>query len=142
MDRYRWKVTNGGMIVSRASECSVIANAIRYATQLVRGKVFEVAKAEFAAVNKAGFKDILNAYKTVAKPAAAEEEVKEPSEGDHVTAIDPRYQSMDLGGCRKSTLEDQYLCRERNGLYRPIIRVSDANLAKAEEELEKAGYNN
>ena len=36
------------MIVSRASGAPVIANAIRYAAQLVRGKVLEVAKAEFA----------------------------------------------------------------------------------------------
>ena len=42
------------MIVSRASGAPVIANAIRYAAQLVRGKVFEVAKDEFAAVKKAG----------------------------------------------------------------------------------------
>ena len=59
------------MIVSRASGAPVIANAIRYAAQLVRGKVFEVAKAEFAAVKKAGFNEVLNKYKTVAKPAAA-----------------------------------------------------------------------
>ena len=44
------------MIVSRASGAPVIANAIRYAAQLVRGKVFEVAKEEFAAVKKAGLK--------------------------------------------------------------------------------------
>ena len=41
------------MIVSRASGAPVIANAIRYAASLVKGKVFEVAKAEFEAVKKA-----------------------------------------------------------------------------------------
>ncbi len=44
------------MIVSRASGAPVIAGAIRYAAQLVRNKVFEVAKAEFAATKKAGLK--------------------------------------------------------------------------------------
>ena len=66
------------MIVSRASGAPVIANAIRYAAQLVRGKVFEVAKEEFAAVKKAGLKEILDEHKASQKPAAAEEEVKEP----------------------------------------------------------------
>ena len=47
------------MIVSRASGAPVIAGAIRYAAQLVRNKVFEVAKAEFAAAKKAGLKEIL-----------------------------------------------------------------------------------
>ena len=50
--------------------------AIRYAAELIRGKVFDVAKKEFAAANKAGLKDILNARKAAAKPAAEEEEVK------------------------------------------------------------------
>ena len=66
------------MIVSRASGAPVIAGAIRYAAQLVRNKVFEVAKAEFAAAKKAGLKEILDARKAAAKPAAAEEDVKEP----------------------------------------------------------------
>ena len=51
------------MIVSRASGAPVIAGAIRYAAQLVRNKVFEVAKAEFAAAKKAGLKKILDARK-------------------------------------------------------------------------------
>ena len=41
------------MIVSRASGAPVIAGAIEYAAQLVRNKVFEIAKAEFKAAEKA-----------------------------------------------------------------------------------------
>lgn len=44
------------MIVSRASGAPVIANAICYAAELVRNKVFDVAKREFDAVKKCGFK--------------------------------------------------------------------------------------
>ena len=40
------------MIVSRASGAPVIANAIRYAAQLVRGKVFEVAKKNLQLLRK------------------------------------------------------------------------------------------
>ena len=66
------------MIVSRASGAPLIAGAIRYAAQLVRGKIFEVAKKEFEAANKAGLKDILAARKAADKPAAAQEEVTAP----------------------------------------------------------------
>ena len=83
------------MIVSRASGAPVIANAIRYAAQLVRGKVFEVAKEEFAAVKKAGLKEILDEHKASQKPAAAEEEVKEPPK-EIVTAQIPGIEVMDL----------------------------------------------
>ena len=83
------------MIVSRASGAPVIANAIRYAAQLVRGKVFEVAKEEFAAVKKAGLKEILDEHKASQKPAAAEEEVKEPPK-EVVTAQIPGIEVMDL----------------------------------------------
>ena len=47
------------MIVSRASGAPVIANAILYAADLVKGKIFEVSKNEFAAAEKAGLKKIL-----------------------------------------------------------------------------------
>ncbi len=40
------------MIISRASGAPVIANALRFAGQLVRGKVFEVAAAEFEAAKR------------------------------------------------------------------------------------------
>ena len=126
------------MIVSRASGAPVIANAIRYAAQLVKGKVFEVAKAEFAAVEKAGFAEICNSVK--AKPAAAaEEDVKEPPK-EVVTAQIPGVEVMDL--------EDAVKCLWKVGIYAesgmgctgPIILISEANKAKAAEELKKAGY--
>ena len=50
-------------IVSRASGAPVIAGAIRYAAELVKSKVFEIAKKEFVAADKAGLKDILDARK-------------------------------------------------------------------------------
>ena len=44
------------MIVSRASGAPLIAGAIRYAAQLVRGKIFEVAKKEFEAATRQALK--------------------------------------------------------------------------------------
>ena len=128
------------MIISRASGAPVIAGAIRYAAQLVRGKVFDVAAKEFAAAKKAGLEDILKARKAAAKPAAAaEEEVKAPP-AEIVTAQIPGIEVMDL--------EDGVQALWKNGIYAesgmgctgPIIRVSDANLEKAKGILTEAGF--
>ena len=59
------------MIVSRASGAPVIANAIRYAAQLVRGKVIEVTKSEFAQDKKPSHKEILEENNAAHKTAAA-----------------------------------------------------------------------
>ena len=126
------------MIVSRASGAPVIANAIRYAAQLVKGKVFEVAKAEFAAVKKAGFAEICNSVK--AKPAAAaEEEVKMPPK-EVVTAQIPGVEVMDLDDAVKCLWKVGIYAESGMGCTGPIILMSDANKAKAAEELKKAGY--
>ena len=126
------------MIVSRASGAPVIANAIRYAAQLVKGKVFEVAKAEFAAVKKAGFAEICNSVK--AKPAAAaEEEVKMPPK-EVVTAQIPGVEVMDLEDAVKCLWKVNIYAESGMGCTGPIILMSDANKAKAAEELKKAGY--
>lgn len=127
------------MIVSRASGAPVIANAIRYAAQLVRGKVFEVAKEEFAAVKKAGFKELLDGLKASQKPAGAAEEVKEPPK-EIVTAQIPGIEVMDLEDAVKALWKMNIYAESGMGCTGPIIRVSEANLAKAEEELKKAGY--
>ncbi len=46
------------MILSRASGAPVVAGAIRYAADLVKGGVHEVARVEFAAARKAGWPEI------------------------------------------------------------------------------------
>ena len=68
------------MIVSRASGAPVIANAICYAAELVRNKVSDVAK-RVRRSKEMWFQKVLASYKTVAKPAAAEESER-ASEGN------------------------------------------------------------
>ena len=127
------------MIVSRASGAPVIANAIRYAAQLVKGKVFEVSKEEFKAAKKAGLKEILDAYKAASKPAAAEEDVKEPPK-EIVTAQIAGIEVMDLEDAVKALWKINIYAESGMGCTGPIVRVSEANLAKSEEELKKCGY--
>ncbi len=128
------------MIISRASGAPVIAGAIRYAAQLVRGKVFEVAAKEFAAAKKAGLDNILKARKAAAKPAAAAEE--------EVTAPPAEIVTAQIAGIEVMDLEDGVQALWKKGIYAesgmgctgPIIRVSDANLEKAKEILTAEGY--
>ena len=101
----------------------------------------KVAKAEFAAAKKAGLKEILDARKAAAKPAAAEEDVKEPPK-EIVTAQIAGIEVMDLEDAVKALWKINIYAESGMGCTGPIIRVSDANLEKAHEELKKAGYIN
>ena len=128
------------MIISRASGAPVIAGALRYAAQLVRGKVFEVAAKEFAAAKKAGLENILKARKAAAKPAAAaEEEVKAPP-AEIVTAQIPGIEVMDLEDGVQALWKQGIYAESGMGCTGPIIRVSEANLGKAKEILASEGY--
>ena len=75
------------------------------------------------------------------KPAVAEEEVKEPPK-EIVTAQIPGIEVMDLEDAVKVLWKLGIYAESGMGCTGPIIRVSDANLAKAEEELKKSGYIN
>ncbi len=127
------------MIVSRASGAPVIANAIRFAAQLVRGKVFEVARKEYEAAKKAGLKDILEEIKAASKPAAAAEEVKAPPK-EIVTAQIPGIEVMDLDDAVAVLWKMGIYAESGMGCTGPIIRVSDANLDTAVKALKDAGY--
>ncbi len=128
------------MIISRASGAPVIAGAIRYAAQLVRGKYFEVAAKEFAAVKKAGLDKILEARKAAAKPVGESEE--------KVTAPPSEIVTEQIAGIEVMDLEDGVVALWKKGIYAesgmgctgPIIRVSEANCEKAVEILTAEGF--
>lgn len=130
------------MIISRASGAPLIEGAIKYAAELVRGKVFEVSKNEFAKANKAGFKDILNARKAAAKPAAQAEEAVTAPPKEVVTAQISGIEIMDLEDGVQALWKVGIYAESGMGCTGPIILVNDANKEKAEEELKKAGYIN
>ncbi len=127
------------LIISRASGAPLIANALEYAAQLVRGKVFEVAKAEFAAAEKAGLSKILEARKAAAKGAAAEEEVKCPP-SEPVTASIPGIEVMDLEDAAKALWKAGIYAETGMGCTGPLVMMSPANHDKAVEILKAAGY--
>ena len=127
------------LIISRASGAPLIANALEFAAQLVRGKVFQVAAQEFEKAEKAGLSKILEARKAAAKPAAAEEEVKAPA-AEPVTASIPGIEVMDLEDAAKVLWKAGIYAETGMGCTGPLVMMSDANHAKAVELLKAAGY--
>ena len=127
------------MIISRASGAPVVANALRFAGDLIKGKVFEVAKEEFKKAKKAGLDDILAEIREASKPKDSSEDVKEPPK-EIVTAA--------VYGIEVTDLDDAVRCLWKLGIYAesgmgctgPIVRVSEANLEKSEAELRAKGY--
>lgn len=127
------------LIISRASGAPLIANALEYAAQLVRGNVFEVAKREFAAAEKAGLSKILAARKAASKPAEAEEEVKCPP-AEPCTASIPGIEVMDLEDAAKVLWKNGIYAETGMGCTGPLVMMSEANLEKASQLLKAAGY--
>ena len=126
-------------IISRASGAPLIANALEYAAQMVRGKVFAVAEKEFAAAEKAGLEALLAARKAANKPAEAVEEVKAPP-AEPCTASIPGIEVMDLEDAAKALWKEGIYAETGMGCTGPLVMMSEANHAKALEILRKAGY--
>lgn len=127
------------LIISRASGAPLIANALEYAAELVKGKVFEKASAEFAKAEKAGLNQILEARKAAAKPAAAEEKVVKPA-AEPCTASIVGIEVMDLEDAAQALWKEGIYAETGMGCTGPLVMMSEANHARALEILKKAGY--
>ncbi|MDD6636050.1 MAG: glycine/sarcosine/betaine reductase complex component C subunit alpha [Coriobacteriaceae bacterium] len=125
------------LIVSRASGAPVLANALKFAGELVKNKVFDIAKAEYAAAKKAG----LEAAIEKRKPKAKVEEAA-------VTAPPAEPCTSSIPGIDVIDLEDAVQLLWKNGIYAesgmgctgPLVMMSDANFEKSKELLKEAGY--
>lgn len=127
------------LIISRASGAPLIANALEYAAELVKGKVFEKANEEFAKAEKAGLTQILEARKAAAKPAAAEEKVVKPA-AEPCTASIAGIEVMDLEDAAQALWKEGIYAETGMGCTGPLVMMSEANYARALEILKKAGY--
>lgn len=127
------------LIISRASGAPLIANALEYAAELVKGKVFEKANEEFAKAEKAGLTQILEARKAAAKPAAAEEKVVKPA-AEPCTASIAGIEVMDLEDAAHALWKEGIYAETGMGCTGPLVMMSEANHARALEILKKAGY--
>ncbi len=127
------------MIVSRASGAPVIANAIAFASELVRGNYREIAAAEFASAEKAGLKNILENIRQKQPSATQPAPCKAPPK-EIVTA--------DIAGLEITDLDDAVGALWQAGIYAesgmgctgPIILVNEARLDEALKVLAAGGW--
>ena len=116
------------LIISRASGAPLIANALQYAAELVRGQVFSVARAEFDRAEKAGLSRILAARKAAQKPQAAEEEVKLPP-AEPCTASVAGIEVMDLEDAAKALWKAGIYAETGMGCTGPLVMMSEARFS-------------
>ena len=128
------------LILSRASGVPVVANAIAYGGDLIRGNVGNVSKAEFEKANKAGLKNILKELtKDTKKSEDDDEEIVMP-EKETVTGSISGIDIMELEDAVKVLWKNKIYAESGMGCTGPIVMVSEENLKKAIEILAKAGY--
>ena len=128
------------LIVSRASGAPVIANAMQFTAELVKGDYAGIAKAEFALANTAGLKGILEARK--AKNAQASVQT------DIIAAPAKEVVTFQLSGIEIMDLEDGVKALWKAGIYAesgmgctgPIILVNDAKGEQAAKVLKEGGF--
>lgn len=128
------------MIISRASGAPVIAGAVEYATQLIKGGYDKVAAAEFEKAKKAKLNEILAEMKSDKAEAKKEAPQHDIPPKEIVTA--------QIAGIEVMDLEDAVSLLHSKGIYAesgmgctgPIVMISEANEEKAFSILKENDY--
>lgn len=125
------------LILSRASGTPVVANALKYAYDVAKGNVSEIAKNEFKVAKKAKFDEIISS--TIKKEVKTSEEVKCP-EKEVVTTQISGIDIMDLEEAVKELWKNNVYAESGMGCTGPIVLVNDSKGEIAVNILLKAGY--
>lgn len=116
------------LIISRASGAPLVEGAIKFAGELIKGNLKQVAKEEFEKAHKAGLTEILKGLKTVKK--STEDEVKAPKK-EVVTSQISGIEIMDLEDAVKLLWRNSVYAESGMGCTGPIILVNEANTEAA-----------
>ncbi|HHX67700.1 MAG TPA: glycine reductase [Gallicola sp.] len=121
------------MIISRASGAPVIANAIKYAFELVNGNINSVAEKEYKEVNSHKFKEVLESLsaKKVVEDGA---DVKAPPQ-EIVTGSIAGIDILDLEDAVTALWKNNIYAESGMGCTGPIVMVNEKNIEKATEIL-------
>ncbi|MBQ6703373.1 MAG: glycine reductase [Clostridia bacterium] len=125
------------LILSRASGAPVVANAILYGAELIKGRILDVMKEEFAKAQRAGLSRILSDRKT--KPASDSETITAPPAEPAAASIEG-IDVMDLEEAVRELWKQGIYAESGMGCTGPLVMISEANHKKAAEILKKAGY--
>jgi len=129
-------------IVSRASGSNVIAGAIEYAYQCMRGDILSVIDREELEVKKCGFDSIFDGLKPKNSSSSSynSDKPKVKVEKEIVTAQIAGIEVMDLEAAVESVLENGIYAESGMGCTGPIILVNEAKRENAESILRKGGF--
>ena len=127
------------LILSRASGIPVVANAISYASGLVKGDLKNVAKTEFKKANDAGLKSILAGLTKETKKEQSDEEVAAPPK-ETVTETINGIDIMELDDAVQVLWKKGIYAEAGMGCTGPIIMINENNLNESINILSQAGY--
>ena len=127
------------LILSRASGAPVVANAIEFAAELVKGSYRDVAAKEFAAADKAKLKAILESHRSSGISQADSASVKEPIK-EIVTAEISGIEITDLDDAVSALWAENIYAQSGMGCTGPVVMVNEGKLAQAEGLLAAKGF--
>lgn len=127
------------LIVSRASGSPVVANALKYAYDVVKGDVSNVSKDEFKAAKKAKYDDIIAALTKKEVKKDDDEDVKMP-EKEVVTHQISGIDIMDLEDAVKVLWKNGIYAESGMGCTGPIVLVAEGKGEESVKMLLDAGY--
>jgi len=127
------------LILSRASGAPVVANAIEFASELVRGHYKDVAAKEFASAEKAKLKTLLEAHRAAGSSAAGSAPAKEPPK-EPVTAEISGIEITDLDDAVAALWAESIYAQSGMGCTGPVVMVNEGKLKQAETILAGKGF--
>ena len=117
----------------------MVANAIEFAAELVKGHYKDVAAKEFAAAEKAKLKSILEAHRAASAPSAGAAQVKEPPK-EPVTAEISGIEITDLDDAVAILWGENIYAQSGMGCTGPVVMVNEGKLSQAEQILSAKGF--
>jgi len=123
------------LILSRASGAPVVAGAVRYAGDLVRGGLTRVTADEYRAVRAAGLDRRLAAGKSAAPAAAVN-----PPPAKTVTEEIPGVDILEIDNAVRILWQQGIFASTGMGCTGPVIMVADEDKEKAKKSLRDGGY--
>lgn len=127
------------LILSRASGSPVVANALKYAYDIVKGEVNVVARDEYKKALKCGLDKEIEELKAKKAPKESVEEVKAP-EKEVVTEAITGVDILDLEDAVKSLWKESIYAESGMGCTGPVVMVSVANVDKSIDVLRKNDF--
>ncbi|HZJ99037.1 MAG TPA: glycine/sarcosine/betaine reductase complex component C subunit alpha [Tissierellaceae bacterium] len=128
------------LILSRTSGVPVVANAISYGADLIRGDIGSIIKNEYELASKHGLKDILERNKSDKKASKADEdEVTSPPE-EIVTETISGIDILELDDAIRSLWKAGVYAESGMGCTGPVVMVNEKRIEESKDLLCKAGY--